>query len=68
MKDTRLQWYGRIMRRGGLYTGGKVVAVKVPGNHRNGRPRKDGKIEVKRIPRQEIKQLTEDQIGSFKWQ
>ena len=44
VQESRLKWYGHVLRREDEYVGKRVMAMEVPGKRRRGRPkqRRDG--------------------------
>ena len=40
LQESRLKWYGHVLRREGEYVGKRVMAMEVPGNRRRGRPKR----------------------------
>ena len=39
VQESRLKWYGHVLRREDEYVGKRVVAMEVPGKGRRGRPK-----------------------------
>ena len=44
VQESRLKWYGHVLRREDEYVGKRVMAMEVPGKRRRGRPQRDGWI------------------------
>ena len=40
VQESRLKWYGHVLRREDEYVGKRVMAMEVPGNRRRGRPKR----------------------------
>ena len=40
MQESRLTWYGHVLRREGEYVGKRVMVIEVPGKRRRGRPKR----------------------------
>ena len=40
MRESRLRWYGHIMRRDQEYVGRKMMEMELPGKRRRGRPKR----------------------------
>ena len=40
VQESRLKWYGHVLRREDEYVGKRVVAMEVPGKRRRGRPKR----------------------------
>ena len=40
VQESRLKWYGHVLRREDEYVGKKVMAMEVPGKRRRGRPKR----------------------------
>ena len=40
VQESRLKWYGHVLRREYEYVGKRVMAMEVPGNTRRGRPKR----------------------------
>ena len=40
VQDSRLKWYGHVLRREDEYVGKRVMAMEVPGKRRRGRPKR----------------------------
>ena len=41
VQESRLKWYGHILRREEEYVGKRVMVMEVPGKRRRGRPRRE---------------------------
>ena len=39
VQESRVKWYGHVLRREDEYVGKRVMAMDVPGNRRRGRPK-----------------------------
>ena len=39
VQESRLKWYGHVLRREDKYVGKRVVAMEVPGKRKRGRPK-----------------------------
>ena len=39
VQESRLKWYGHVLRREDEYVGKRVMAMEVPGKRRRGRPK-----------------------------
>ena len=39
VQESRLKWYGHVLRREDEYVGERVMGMEVPGNRRRGRPK-----------------------------
>ena len=44
VQESRLKWYGHVLRREDEYVGKRVMAMEVPGERRRGRPKRRGWI------------------------
>ena len=42
VQESRLKWYGHVVRREDEYVGKRVVGMEVPGKRRRGRPKRRG--------------------------
>ena len=42
VQESRLKWYGHVMRREEHYVGGRAMVMKVQGRRKRGRPKKGG--------------------------
>ena len=40
MRESRVRWYGHVMRRDQKYVGRKIMEMELPGKRRRGRPKK----------------------------
>ena len=40
VQETRLKWYGHVLRRKEEYVGKRVMGMEVPGKRRRGRPKR----------------------------
>ena len=40
VQESRLKWYGHVLRREDEYVGKRVMAMEVPGKRRRGRPKR----------------------------
>ena len=40
LRETRLRWYGHVLRREEGYIGKKIMAMELPGTRRRGRPKR----------------------------
>ena len=40
VQESRLKWYGHVLRRDDEYVGKRVMAMEVPGKRRRGRPKR----------------------------
>ena len=40
VQESRLKWYGHVLRREDEYVGKRVMVMEVPGNRRRGRPKR----------------------------
>ena len=40
VQESRLKWYGHVLRREDEYVGKRVMAIEVPGKRRRGRPKR----------------------------
>ena len=40
MQESRLKWYGHVLRREDGYVGERVMVMDVPGKRRRGRPKR----------------------------
>ena len=40
VQESRLKWYGRVLRREDEYVGKRVMVMEVPGKRRKGRPKR----------------------------
>ena len=40
MQESRLKWYGHVLRREDEYVGKRMMAMEVPGNRRRGRTKR----------------------------
>ena len=40
VQESRLAWYGHVLRREDEYVGKRVMAMEVPGKRRRGRPKR----------------------------
>ena len=41
MQESRLKWYGHVLRREDEYVGKRVMGMEVPGKRRRGRPKRE---------------------------
>ena len=46
VQESRLKWYGHVLRREDEYVGKRVMAMEVPGNRKRGRPNRGGWIAL----------------------
>ena len=40
VQESRLKWYGHVLRREDEYVGKRVMAMELPGKRRRGRPKR----------------------------
>ena len=40
VRESRLKWYGHVLRREDEYVGKRVMAMEVPGKRKRGRPKR----------------------------
>ena len=60
MQESRLRWYGHVMRRDGQYVGRRVMEMDIQGRRRRGRPKQRWRDRVEEDLRS--KGLTGDEV------
>ena len=66
VRETRLRWYGHILKRKNSYVGKRMIAISVPNKRKRGRPKRkfmDGIKEDMKV----VEVNEEDAINREKW-
>ena len=58
VQESRLKWYGHVLRREDEYVGKRVMGMEVPGKRRRGRPKRRWMV-----PRLGSEESTREEVG-----